>query len=82
MNELRNDTSFSFHPRYRKNNITHILFADDMLLFGKGDIASVKRLNNAFGQFSRASGLVVNCGKSNNFFAGVENNAKNQICTP
>jgi len=34
---LKKDGGFKYHPGCRKLNITHILFADDLLIFSRGD---------------------------------------------
>src|SRR5206468_11024276 len=36
--------SFSLHPRCTKPLVTHLAFADDLLVFSKGDSASAKAL--------------------------------------
>lgn len=35
---------FKFHPRCRKIKLTHICFADDLMLFSKGDPHSISLL--------------------------------------
>lgn len=35
MNELDSNKSFVHHPKHSKINITHMLFTNDMLLFGR-----------------------------------------------
>ncbi|XP_074303203.1 uncharacterized protein LOC141637629 [Silene latifolia] len=47
-------------------------FADDLLLFCHGNLASVDILLNSFDVFSKASGLKMNVGKSNVFLNGVD----------
>lgn len=68
---LSADKRFKFHPRCSKLNITHLSFADDLLLFAKGDLASISALNQCFDQFSLASGLQANLAKSFLYFGGV-----------
>lgn len=38
---LKNQPDFNFHPKCGKLFITHLGFADDLLLFGRGDLTSV-----------------------------------------
>nr|XP_009614467.1 uncharacterized protein LOC104107386 [Nicotiana tomentosiformis] len=37
LNEMKENKSFQFHPRWAKVGITHLGFADDLLLFSKGN---------------------------------------------
>lgn len=50
-----------------------------MLMFGKGNIESIRMLAETFGEFSKDSGLVANCRKSNVYMAGVDGDTKAQI---
>ncbi|XP_019241129.1 PREDICTED: uncharacterized protein LOC109221121 [Nicotiana attenuata] len=72
LNELKKETTFQYHPRCRKLGITHMSFADDLLLFAKGDLSSIVTMYNYFSQFSEASGLQANLGKSLVYFGGVK----------
>ncbi|XP_049410793.1 uncharacterized protein LOC125873996 [Solanum stenotomum] len=56
LNQLARNGNFNFHPRCRKLGSVNICFADDLLMYCKADIISV-RLNEAFMKFSKASGL-------------------------
>lgn len=56
-----------------------MLFADDMLLFSKGDMSSIRALAKTFDEFSKTSGLIANCGKSCVYLAGVQEQIKAQI---
>lgn len=40
---------------------------------------TVRQLTDTFERFSRVSGLVANCGKSNVYMAGVDTSLKNYI---
>lgn len=68
---LSEDETFKFHPRCSRLKLTHISFADDLLLFARGDLNSISALNQCFAQFSMASGLQANLDKSSLYFGGV-----------
>lgn len=51
--------------------ITHMMFADDLLMFARADKHSVKVIFDAFTKFSDASGLVANWNKSDVYLAGI-----------
>lgn len=57
------DKGFKYHPSCKKNKITHLLFADDLLLFSFGDVPSMHALVESFYKFSKASELVANLDK-------------------
>ncbi|XP_019241491.1 PREDICTED: uncharacterized protein LOC109221464 [Nicotiana attenuata] len=39
--ELGKEAKFQYHPRCKKLGITHMSFADDLLLFARGDLTSI-----------------------------------------
>ncbi|GJW57151.1 RNA-directed DNA polymerase, eukaryota, reverse transcriptase zinc-binding domain protein [Tanacetum coccineum] len=51
--------------------ITHLCFADDLLVFCHGDIKSVSTIKEALEEFSNYSGLKANMSKSTVFFGGL-----------
>ncbi|XP_060201738.1 uncharacterized protein LOC132630180 [Lycium barbarum] len=71
--------SIMYHPRCKKLNIIQLSFADDLLLFCRGDKASASRLYECFQVFSHASGLIANQSKSSIYFGGVPEPIKQSI---
>ncbi|GKB62983.1 putative RNA-directed DNA polymerase [Tanacetum coccineum] len=62
---------FKFHWRCSKVKLTHLCFANDLMIFSNGDVGSVSVIKAALNEFSRVSGLVPNMGKSQVFFGNV-----------
>ncbi|XP_021765925.1 uncharacterized protein LOC110730428 [Chenopodium quinoa] len=69
--ELSLNPDLNFHPRCEKLCLTHMMFADDLLMFSRADSESVKLLFHAFYKFSKASGLSANLDKNEVYFGGV-----------
>ncbi|XP_074299479.1 uncharacterized protein LOC141630590 [Silene latifolia] len=59
--------------------LSHLIFADDLLLFSKGDAASMMTLLRSFSTFSKTTGLNMSKGKSNAYFNGVQAGLKQEI---
>ncbi|XP_074278418.1 uncharacterized protein LOC141602008 [Silene latifolia] len=70
---------FRYHPLCKSLKLTHLLFADDLLMFCKGDIKSIMLLLRALSTFSATSGLRVNAAKSEVVFNGVPNEVKMDV---
>nr|XP_009793629.1 PREDICTED: uncharacterized protein LOC104240481 [Nicotiana sylvestris] len=68
---LKEDKKFKYQPRCAKFNLVQLGFADDLLLFCRGEVQSVQILHQHFQKFSAASGLVANPNKSSIYFGGV-----------
>lgn len=62
---------FKYHLRCSKLNVIQLGFADDLLLFSRGDVKSVQLLFNTFQQFSKAFGFRANPSKNSIYFRGV-----------
>ncbi|PKU80900.1 Putative ribonuclease H protein [Dendrobium catenatum] len=50
-------------------DINHLMYADDLLVFGKSEVVNVNFLKNALYEFGRASNLHINPSKSSILFA-------------
>ncbi|XP_056691830.1 uncharacterized protein [Spinacia oleracea] len=60
-----------FHPRCKEIKLTHLCFADDLILCCKGDYPFILLLLQAFKLFSNSSGLKANQRKSSIYCNGV-----------
>jgi hypothetical protein len=67
---------FALHPRCISPQVTHLAFADDLLVFFGGDIVSASSLGDCLNPFYEITGLEANLGESKVFFAGVEDTDK------
>ncbi|XP_074315517.1 uncharacterized protein LOC141651715 [Silene latifolia] len=75
----RSMVSPRYHPLCKSLKLTHLLFADDLLMFCKGDVQSIMLLLRALSTFSASSGLRVNASKSEVVFNGVAASLKLDI---
>ncbi|XP_075076580.1 uncharacterized protein LOC142163217 [Nicotiana tabacum] len=72
------DKRFKYHPRCGKLHITHLSYADDLVLFARGDTELVKRLHACFLTFSATFGLQANLAISAIYSRGMENKVKEE----
>lgn len=72
-------TAFGFHPKCCNLHITHLAYADDFLLFSKGDVRSVYMIMNCLNRFGDMSGLRINLHKSNVYLASVDDCLRQDI---
>ncbi|XP_074288955.1 uncharacterized protein LOC141614100 [Silene latifolia] len=70
---------FQYHPLCKGVKLNHLMFADDLLMFCKGNAQSIMLLIRAFSSFSRSSGLTMNNTKSEVYYNGVASELKNDI---
>ncbi|XP_058726931.1 secreted RxLR effector protein 78-like [Vicia villosa] len=54
---LKDASDFIFHPKCDKLKIINICFADDILLFSRADVPSIKLIVNKIRDFTQATGL-------------------------
>ncbi|XP_074298000.1 uncharacterized protein LOC141628800 [Silene latifolia] len=69
----------SYHPKCVKLDLTHLIFADDLLVFVRGDLPSVMAVKHCLDEFSSFSGLTSNTSKTNIYFTGVSSGVKVEI---
>lgn len=56
--------NFNFHPKCEKVGLTDLAFADDIMVFSRGDVESVAILFHTLQIFGSSSGLEINLSKS------------------
>ncbi|XP_074290997.1 uncharacterized protein LOC141617734 [Silene latifolia] len=61
----------SYHPKCSKLNLTHLIFADDLMIFIRGDCPLVHAIKDVLHIFAQHSGLNVNAEKTSIYFGGV-----------
>ena len=71
LGQLKENPDFNFHPKCGGLKITHLAFADDLVLFSRGDPKSVSLLMDILNHFGACSGLKVSFSKSSFFPAGI-----------
>lgn len=79
LRRLGKNPDFNFHPKCSRLNLIHLGFADDLLLFCRGDVGSVQHLFTQFQCFSKASGLIANQAKSSVYCRGVSTVVQEEI---
>lgn len=79
LNEKSQDPQFKFHWRCGKNKIVNLCFADDLMVFCKGHIPSVRLIKDGLVEFQTLSGLAPNPHKSHIFFSGCEHSLRSDI---
>ncbi|XP_062104295.1 uncharacterized protein LOC133815473 [Humulus lupulus] len=71
--------NFRFHPLCKCLGLVRLCFADDLIIFCKGDSKATKVLKEAFDEFSSCSGLIANQSKSHVYYGGVKESEKHSI---
>ena len=77
--KIQKENSFKYHWRCKDQKITHLCFADDLMIFCHGNIASVKVIKDSLNEFAGIAGLHPNLSKSNIFFGNVNPRTKKNI---
>ncbi|XP_050217541.1 uncharacterized protein LOC126668378 [Mercurialis annua] len=78
-NSTKEGSGYTYHKGCNRIKLTHLAFADDLLIFSNGDPASISIINNAINKFSSCSGLKPNHHKSSIFFNGPAGDQKSAL---
>ncbi|CAM8925778.1 unnamed protein product [Rhodiola kirilowii] len=68
---LNKEDGFYYHPKCHRIKLSHILFADDLILFSSGRKSAVGAIKKVVLQFLSCSGLSINLHKSHLFTGGM-----------
>lgn len=79
LQHLEKVPNFNFHSKCKKLHIINLSFADDLMLFIRGDVISVELEMNTFNDLSKSTGLIVNLTKCKAYFGGMEDDIKETI---
>lgn len=73
------DRKFKLHPRCSTISLTHLCFADDLMVFVEGSKESVEGALSVFNEFAVWSGLKISLEKSTIYMAGVSEGERQRI---
>ena len=68
-----------YHPRCQSIELTHLCFADDLMVFADGTRESIEEILKVFDEFDRMTGLKISLEKSTLFLAGVSTQSQEEI---
>lgn len=73
------DRKIGFHPKCKNLGLTHLSFADDLLVFTDGKVRSIDSIVAVFDQFASISGLHISMEKSTIYYVGVQEATREAI---
>lgn len=76
---MQTNPDFNHHAKCERLRLTNLPFANDGLLFCRGDIVSVKMMLDTIKQFSASTGLVVNPKKCKIYCGGLSLEDKHRM---
>ncbi|GKV09489.1 hypothetical protein SLEP1_g20977 [Rubroshorea leprosula] len=71
LNKAAIEGKIVYHPKCAKVQLTHLCFADDLIIFTDGASSFLSAINNVLTQFYQLSGLKVNYSKYEIFCCGI-----------
>ena len=77
--KIQEPTQFKFHPYCKALRITHLSFANDLLIYTATNLPTINLVKEGLGEFKVASGLDINPSKSEVFFSAVPQDVKWKI---
>ena len=77
--EIRKNRAFKYHFGCKQLKITHLCFADDLIMLCHGGVESVNTIKQALNKFSAVSGLHPNLGECTMFCGSLDDETINAI---
>ncbi|KAL7197309.1 hypothetical protein ACSBR2_019905 [Camellia fascicularis] len=77
--EKASHPEFKFHWRCDKTKLVNLSFADDLMIFCRGDVFTIQSIKSGLEEFKNLSGLSPSPNKSHIFFSGCEQNLRDEI---
>lgn len=71
LNDAASQGRLKYHPNCKSLKLTHLSFADDLLIFIDGSIESVQKVLQVLHEFEQRSGLAVSFQKTSFFASGL-----------
>ncbi|KAL2921921.1 hypothetical protein RDABS01_013412 [Bienertia sinuspersici] len=72
MKRVSKEEGYKFHPLCRRSSLNHLCFADDILMFSRGDMHTIVLNLAGLKLFAQATGLEISAAKSEVYCAGVD----------
>ena len=71
--------SIGYHPRCQNLGLTHLMFADDLMMVTDGKVRSMEGIVEVFEKFAKISGLRISMDKSTMYMGGVPTDIRLEI---
>lgn len=79
LGQLKDMPDYNYHPKCEKLRIINLSFADDLLLFSRGDYISIQMVLGKLETVLASTGLSVNKAKCRIFTCGIESDEEEKI---
>ncbi|GJV55853.1 RNA-directed DNA polymerase, eukaryota, reverse transcriptase zinc-binding domain protein [Tanacetum coccineum] len=76
---IKESNEYKFYFRCKELKLSHMCFADDLLVLCKGNKGSLEVIKKTLDEFSQVSGLNPNLGKSIIFFGSIKESDKHEL---
>ncbi|KAL9858138.1 putative RNA-directed DNA polymerase [Arabidopsis thaliana] len=70
---------FGYHPRCKQIGLTHLSFADDLMVLSDGKVRSIEGIVDVFDTFAKCSGLKISMEKSTVYLAGLSHTTRQEV---
>ena len=70
---------YDYHPKCKRMKLTHLCFADDLMIFTKGNVEAILGVQSVLKLFYHFSGLQLNNEKSEFFSSGIPGEVRAEI---